>query len=99
MGHLKRYKLLPVLRPRQPSGGLQPLVKRRRGQGCEQTKNGQSGWPGANLFKRSLRNPCRVVVHAENEGSDRINVAPGKPLEHGCIFTRLVESLVDAGEV
>src|ERR1700675_2253648 len=39
VGHLERYELLPVLRARQSPGGLQPFVKRRRGQRRQQTKN------------------------------------------------------------
>ncbi len=99
VGHLKWYELLPVLRPRQPAGGLKLLVKRCRGQRREQTEDGQARRPGANLLKCPFRDSGRVVVHAKNEGSDRINVALGEPLEHGCILTRLVEPLAYAGKV
>src|ERR1019366_3933191 len=47
----------------------------------------------------ALHDSGRVIVHAENKGSDRINVALGEPLEYGCILTRLVESLVYASKV
>ena len=35
VGHLERYELLPMLGPRKSPRSLQPLVKRRRGQGGE----------------------------------------------------------------
>src|SRR6266568_1133563 len=99
VGHFKWDKLLPVFRPRQSPCGRKPLVKRRRRQGREQAKDGQPWGPSANLLQRPLRDPGRVVVHAEDEGGDRINIALGEPLEHGCILTRLVEPLVYARKV
>src|SRR5260370_1105920 len=104
-GHLQRrvrhrewYELLPVFWPRQSPGCLQSFVKRRRGQRSEQSKDGQSSRPGTNLLKRPLRDTYGVVVHAKNKRGDGINVAPGKPLEHGGILTRLVETLVYVGQ-
>src|SRR6266852_3278468 len=99
VGHFKWDKLLPVLRPGKPPCGLKPRVKRRRRQGREQAKDGQPWGPGANLLQRPFSTPGRVVVHAEDEGGDRINIALGEPLEHGRILTRLVEPLVYAREV
>src|SRR5258708_39397748 len=99
VGQLKWNELLPVFRPRQSPRGLKPLVKWCRGQRREQAKNGQPWGPSPNRLKSSLRDSGRVIVHAENEGSDRINVALGKPLEHGRILTRLVEPLVYTGKV
>src|SRR5262249_31330325 len=55
--------------------------------------------PTPNLLKRPLSHPWRVIVHPEDEGSDRINVSPGESIEHGGILTGLVESLVHTGEV
>src|ERR1700722_19191293 len=52
-----------------------------------------------NFLKRPLCDARGVVVHAENEGSDRKNIAVGEPLKHSCVLTGFVESLVHAGEV
>src|SRR5712692_288014 len=99
VSHRKRNELLPVLRARQSSGGFQPFVKRRRGQWCEQSKNGQTRGPSANLFKGALRDSYGVVVHTENKRSDGVNVAGGEPLQHGCIFAGFVEALIYVGKV
>ena len=99
VSHRKRNEFLPVLRPRQPPRGFQPLVERRRGQRREQAKDRQPGRPGANFLQRALGNSGRVVVHAENKRSDGVDVALRQPLEHGGIFARLVESLVHVGEI
>ncbi len=99
VGHRKRYELLPMLGAGQSPGGLQPFVKRRRGQRSEQSKNGQTCGPSANFFQRALRDTYSVVVHAENKRSDGINVAGGEPLQHSCIFAGLVEALFDVGKV
>src|SRR5258708_33947061 len=90
VGNLKWNELLPVFRPRQSPRGLKPLVKCCRGQRREQAKNGQPWGPSPNRLECSLRDSGRVIVHAENEGRDRINVALGKPLKHGTILTLLV---------
>ena len=99
VGHRKGDKLLPVLRARQAPGGLQPFVKRRRGQRGEQSKDRQSRRPSTNLFKRPLRDTYGVVVHPENKRRDGINVTLGQPLEHGGILARFVEALVYVGKV
>src|SRR5260370_16181274 len=99
VGHRKRDELVPVLWARQSPGGLQPFVKRRRGQRGEQAKDGQSRGPSANLLKGALRDTYCVVVHAENERGDGINVALGEPLKHGGILTRFVEALVYVSKV
>src|SRR5713226_9874226 len=99
VGHLKRDELLPVLRARQSPGGLQPFVKRRRGQWGEQAEDGQPRRPSVNLFKCPLRDTYGIVVHAENKGSDGVNIALGEPLEHGGIFTWLIEPLVHIGKI
>src|SRR2546428_4958979 len=89
----------PCFGPVQSPGGRKSFVKRRRRQGREQAKDGQPWGPSADLLQRPLRDPGCVVVHAEDEGGDRINIALGEPLEHGCILTRLVEPLVHARKV
>ncbi len=99
MGHRKRDELLPVLWARQSPGGLQPFVKRRRGQRGEQAKDGQPRGPSTNLFHGPLCYAYSVVVHAENERGDGVNVALGEPLEHGGVLTRFVEALVHVGQV
>src|SRR5713226_2368097 len=50
------------------------LVKWCRGQRREQAKNGQPWGPNPNRLEGSLPDSGGVIVHAENEGSDRINV-------------------------
>src|SRR5882757_9325648 len=99
VGHLKRDELLPVLRTCQSPGGLQPFVKRCRGQRGEQTKDRQASGPSMNLFKGALRDTHSVVVHAKNKGRDGVNVALREPLEHGGVLTRFVEALVYVGKV
>src|SRR5260370_38508466 len=94
VGHRKRDELLPVLWTRQSPGGLQPFVKRRRGQRGEQAKDGQTRRPSANLLKGGLRETYSVVVHAEKEREDGINVALGETLEDVGILTRVVEARV-----
>ena len=88
-----------MLGARQSPGGFQPFVKRGRGQRREQSKNGQPCGPGANFLESALGDADGVVVHAENERSDGVNVAGGKPFQNRGIFAGLVETLVDVGKV
>src|SRR4029077_6650276 len=70
------------------------FVQRRRGQRGEQAKNGQPCGPSADFLECPLRETDGVVVRAENERGDGVNVALGKALEHGGIFAWFVEALV-----
>src|SRR5579863_10536726 len=78
MGHRKGYKFLPVLRTREPPSGFQPFEERGRGQRREQAKYRQPRRPTANFLQGSLGHARRVIVHAEDKGSDGIHVALGE---------------------
>ena len=78
---------------------VETLEERSAGQGSEQAENRQAGRPGADLFERAFGGADGVVIHAEDEGSDGIDVALRQALEHGGIFFRLVEALVDVFQV
>ena len=64
-----------MFRPRKPSRFFQPLVKRGCRQGSEQSKDGQAGRPSANLLERAFGHADRVIIHAKDERSDRVDVA------------------------
>src|ERR1051325_4838958 len=99
MSHLKRFEFEPVSWSREPPRRLKPSVKRRCRQRDERAKDRQTGRPGANLLKRALGHAWGIVIQPKNERGDRQNVALRQPFEHGLILARLVESLVDVGEV
>src|SRR5258708_3732123 len=79
--------------------GSRPLLSRGAGQRGSKPQMGQTRGPSANLLKGALRDTYSVVVHAENERGDGINVALGEPLEHCGILTGFVEALVHVGQV
>src|SRR6266849_1979232 len=99
MRHGKRYELLPVFRAGQAAGGLEPFVKGRGGQGSKQAEDGQSWRPVLYFVQGALGDAGGVVVHAENEGSNREHVALSEALENGGVLTGLVETFVDVFEV
>ena len=53
----------------------QAIVKRRRREWRQLSKDRQTRRPAFDLFQRAISNPCRVVVHAEDKGSHRIDVS------------------------
>src|ERR1041385_5243480 len=97
--HLIGRELQPVLRSRQTPAGLQTLVERRRGEGRELAEDGQARRPRLDLAERALGYARRVVVQADDERGDRVDVAPGEAVEHCGVLRRLVEALVHVGEV
>ena len=52
-----------------------------RAQGGQQSEDRQPWRPTPDLLKRPHGPPWRVVVHAEDEGCNRIEVALGEPLK------------------
>src|SRR6266699_6864714 len=99
MSHFKGNELLPVFRAGQAPCGFEPFVKRRCGQRSEQSKNRQARRPSANFLKRAIGDTSSVIVHAENERSDCLDVALCESLEYGSIFTGFVEAFVDVGKI
>src|SRR5215475_4600994 len=97
--HLKGRKIQPVFGTCQPPGGLEPFVKWRRGEWSQQAEDRQSWRPTPDLFERPPGHPGRVVVHAENEGCNRIEITLGEPLKHGRILSRFIEALIYVGKV
>src|SRR5690242_2819325 len=94
MRHGKGYEVLPVLGTREPTGGFQPFVERRRGQRRKQAKDREPRRPSANLLQSSLGDARSVVVHPKDKRGDRINVAPREPIENDGILTWLIEAFV-----
>src|SRR5437879_5173508 len=92
-------KVHPMLWPREPSLCSQFLVCRRSGQWNEWTEDGHSRRPLCYLLQRAISHARRVVVQAEDECSDRIDVALRQPIEHRRVFARLVEALVHIREI
>ena len=92
-------KVHPMFWPREPSLCSQFLVCRRSGQWNERTEDGHSRRPLCYLLQRAISYARRVVVQTEDECSDRIDVALRQPIEHRCIFARLVEALVHIREI
>jgi hypothetical protein len=88
-----------VFRAGQAPCGFEPFVKRRCGQRSEQSKNRQARRPSANFLKRAIGDTSSVIVHAENERSDCVDVALCESLEYGSIFTGFVEAFVDVGKI
>src|ERR1044071_1332083 len=99
MSHMERLEVQPVLWSGKSPRSLQPLIKRRCGEGCEHAENRQARRPVANLLKRSLCYARCVVIHAKDEGRDGINASLREPVEHCGVFAGLVKSLVHVGEV
>ena len=60
---------------------------------------GRPGGQVSNLREGALSRADRVIVHAEDEGSDGVDVALGEALEHGGILLWFVEALVHIFQV
>src|SRR5215475_15865404 len=99
MRHLIRGEIQPMLGARQPSRRLQPDIERRRWEGRQLSENGQACGPLAKLIERPPRYAWRVVVQSEYEGSDREQVAPGKPLQYHAVLARFDEILVHVVQI
>src|ERR1043166_8711714 len=97
--HLMGREPQPVLRSRQPPAGLQTLVERRRGEGRELAEDWQPRRPRLDLAERALGHARRVVVQADDEGGDRVDVSTGEAGARRRVLRRLVEALVHVGEV
>src|SRR5208337_1652374 len=55
--------------------------------------------PGADLPQGTVGDADGIVVHAEDERGDGVDIAFGEAFEDGGVFARLVESLVDVFEI
>ncbi len=99
MRHLVVREVQPVLWPRQPSFRAKLFVGRRSRQRDERTEDGHSRRPRCYLFQRALSHARCIVVQAEDECGDRIDVTLREPVEHRRVFTGLVEALVHIREI
>src|SRR5208337_1842925 len=55
--------------------------------------------PGADLPQGTVGDADGIVVHAEDERGDGVDIAFGEAFENGGVFARLIESLVDVFEI
>src|SRR5882724_1114334 len=83
----------------EAASDFQAFVERRGRKRSEQPENGEAWGPGANFLQGALGDSRRVVVHAEDEGSDGVNVALGQALEYGGVLAGFIEAFVDVGEI
>ena len=99
MGHGERDEFLPVLGTGQAAGDVKTLVERRARQRREQAENRQARRPGADLFERAFGGADGVVIHAEDERCDGVDVALARRSRTAAYSLRLVETFVDVFQV
>src|SRR6266516_2934123 len=97
--HSERMEVQPVLWPGKTPFSKQALVQRSCRVRCEQPEDGKAGRPGLHHIDSAPCDTGAVAIHAEDEGSDGINPAGGKPIQDLGIIRRLVETLVDLLQV
>src|SRR3989442_9327253 len=88
-----------MLGARQPAFSRQPVVQRGGGEGCDLTENRETRRPFADFGQGPLGDSRGVVIQAEDERRDGVDVAPGQRLEPPGVFARLIEALLDAGQI
>src|SRR5258706_2493089 len=75
--HSEGNKFLPMFGPSQAARGCETLQKRSARQRREQAEDRKPGGPGADLLECALGGADGIVIHAEDEGSDGVDIALG----------------------
>ena len=100
VSHREGDEFLPVLGAGETARSRRAACKAEfAGKRREQAEDGESRGPGANLLERAFGYADGVVVHAEDEGRDRVDVAFRQALEHRGVFAGLVEAFVHVCQV
>ena len=83
----------------ETSGFEEPVVKRSRRIRRHQAINGQARRPCVHHGLRAFCDAGSVAVHAENEGSDRVDAALRQPVQGQLVVLGLIETFVHVFEI